>query len=97
MSHRSQAGVLMMTYITGISFITNITTSSNYSLPPISISQPCELWERREMKHYQQTLIIPMPSQRFREPTAPRRNPYRGVERRYNVNRELNSILAFFD
>ncbi len=44
-----------------------------------------------------QTLIIPMPRQRFPEPSKPGTGPYRRVERRDNVNMELNSILAFFD
>lgn len=49
------------------------------------------------MTQYKQTLIIPMPRQRFQEPRGPRRSPYRGVESRDNLNHELNSILAFFD
>lgn len=50
------------------------------------------------MTHYQQTLIIPRTKQRFpSEPQRGRRQTYRPPTNGNNVNRELNSILAFFD
>ena len=50
-----------------------------------------------EMTHYQQTLIIPRTKQRF--PAEPRRDGRRAYRPRTgnNINRELNSIMAFFD
>ena len=49
------------------------------------------------MTHYQQTLIIPRTKQRFpAEPRRDGRQAYR-PQTGNNINRELNSILAFFD
>lgn len=84
-----------MTYVTNI---TNITNNCNYILSSIFIMQLSKPQERRDMSHYQQTLIIPMPRQRFPEPDTFRRPGRRErADCRNNTNRELNSILAFFD
>ncbi len=49
------------------------------------------------MTYYQQTLIIPRTKQRFpAEPRRDGRQAYR-PQTGNNINRELNSILAFFD
>ena len=45
------------------------------------------------MTHYQQTLIIPRTKQRPRRDGRRAYRPQTGN----NINRELNSILAFFD
>ena len=80
-----------------ISNITKITTRCNYTVRSISYLQPRWLRERREMTHYQQTLIIPRTKQRFpAEPRRDGRQAYR-PQTGNNINRELNSILAFFD
>lgn len=55
------------------------------------------LRERRDMTYYRQTYIIPTTKQRFPEPERPRRQSQRHVDSRNNINRDLNSILAFFD
>ena len=83
--------------MTMISNITKITTRCNYTVRSISYLQPRWLRERREMTHYQQTLIIPRTKQRFPESPRSRRPAYRPQPAGNNVNRELNSILAFFD
>lgn len=49
------------------------------------------------MTQYRQTILIPMTRQRFPEPERKRRYGYGNGVRRDNTNRELNSILAFFD
>ena len=86
-----------MDHITKISNITKITTRCNYTVRSISYLQPRWLRERREMTHYQQTLIIPRTKQRFpAEPRRDGRQAYR-PQTGNNINRELNSILAFFD
>ena len=86
-----------MDHITKTSNITKITTRCNYTVRSISYLQPRWLRERREMTHYQQTLIIPRTKQRFPESPRSRRPAYRPQPAGNNVNRELNSILAFFD
>lgn len=49
------------------------------------------------MTYYRQTVLIPMSKQRFPEPARQKRSGYGNVVRNDNTNRELNSILAFFD
>ena len=51
---------------------------------------------RTEMAYYQQTLIIPKPTQRFSERDFRRRPAGRG-SRNVNTNSGINSILAYFD
>lgn len=83
--------------MTVISDITEITTSCYYTLRPISDMQPRRAAGEEEMAQ-RQTLIIPMPRQRFPEPDrSPRRTVRREPVRGNAINRDLNSILAFFD
>ena len=49
------------------------------------------------MTYYQQTLIIPKPRQRLVDTRGPAGPGSRRREARNVPNRELNSILAFFD
>lgn len=49
------------------------------------------------MTYYRQTILIPRSKQRFPEPERQKRSGYGNGVRRDNTNRELNSILAFFD
>lgn len=48
------------------------------------------------MGYYQQTLIVPKPTQRFVERDV-RRRPGSATRRTTNTNSGINSILAYFD
>lgn len=50
----------------------------------------------RTMGYYQQTLIVPKPTQRFTE-REDRRRPAGPGRRQINTNAGINSILAYFD
>lgn len=49
------------------------------------------------MTYYQQTLLIPKPRQRLEDSRRPSGPGYRRAEPRNAPNRDLNTILAFFD
>ncbi|MDO5853054.1 MAG: hypothetical protein Q4Q62_03140 [Thermoplasmata archaeon] len=49
------------------------------------------------MGYYQQTLIIPKPTQRFPDSRTGIRRPAGPVRRDTNRNQGINSILAYFD
>ena len=81
--------------LTNITSITKITASSYYSVRGMSYRGP-DGRRRTEMAYYQQTLIIPKPTQRFSERDSRRRPVGRG-SRNVNTNSGINSILAYFD
>ncbi len=53
--------------------------------------------QETQMTYYRQTLIIPKPKQQLNAPGRPPRYDARRVGTRNSADRELNSILAFFD
>lgn len=86
---------MRITELTNITSITKITASSYYSVRGMSYRGP-DGRRRTEMAYYQQTLIIPKPTQRFSERDSRRRPAGRG-SRNVNTNSGINSILAYFD
>ena len=53
--------------------------------------------QERKMTYYQQTLLIPKPRQRLEDSRRSSGPGYRRTEPRNAPNRDLNTILAFFD
>lgn len=86
---------MRITELTSITSITKITSSSYYSVQGMSY-RGLDGRRRMDMAYYQQTLIIPKPTQRFNERDSRRRPAGRG-SRNVNTNSGINSILAYFD
>ena len=53
--------------------------------------------QERKMTYYQQTLLIPKPRQRLEDSRRSSGPGYRRAKPRNAPNRDLNTILAFFD
>lgn len=80
-----------------ITDITNITSSSYYSMPAYIVLQS-ENCRRYEMAYYRQTVLIPRPRQNLNDKGKSFGPRNRRSDNTQNViNRDLNSILAFFD